>query len=75
MKNQSLVIVIVTMLFMHNYSHAETIDAFKGQIYEALKDNKNIGPHIPKIAKEQRNANLQILARPVFALKKQIKTR
>ncbi len=68
MKIQSLVITIVTMLLMSSSSYAETledalklpINAFKSQIYEALKDDKNLGPHIPRTEKEQQNEKLQI---------------
>ena len=37
-----------------------SINAFKGQIYEALKDNPNLGPHIPKTEKVQKHEKLQI---------------
>lgn len=63
-----LPIAIVTMLLMCSSSYAETvddalkhaIDAFKGQIYEALKDDPNLGPYKPKTEKDQRGENLQI---------------
>ena len=53
---------------MHSFSCAETIEdalklasqAYKDAIYEALKENKKLGPHIPKTAKEQRQEKLQI---------------
>jgi hypothetical protein len=53
---------------MCSSSYGETIDdalkfsinAFKGQIYEALKDDPNLGPHIPKTDKKQKNETLQI---------------
>ncbi|QUN06821.1 hypothetical protein KDN34_05050 [Shewanella yunxiaonensis] len=68
MKVQSLVIAIIPMLSMYSSSYANTIDdalklpinAFKDQIYKALKDDKKLGSHIPKTAKEQQREKLQI---------------
>lgn len=68
MKIKSRAVLIVTMQLMCSSSYAETIDdalkfsinAFKDQIFEGLKGNKNLEPHIPKTAKKQKNEKLQI---------------
>lgn len=68
MKNQSLVITTVITLLMHSFSYAEIIEdalqsaskSYKDAIYEALKEDKKLGPHIPKTVKEQRQEKLQI---------------
>jgi len=68
MKTQYQVVSILTMMLINGYSHALTIDgalkvsvdAFKGEIYKALKGDKNIAPHIPKTAKDHKSEKLQI---------------
>ena len=68
MKTQSLIIAIVSMLFMCTSSYAGTIDdglkffvdVFKGQINESLKDTNYLGPHISKTEKDPDNEKLQI---------------
>ena len=68
MKIHSLVIAIVSMQLMCCSSYADTIDdalkysinSFKDRIYEALKGDKKLGPHIPKTSKEQQNEKLKI---------------
>jgi hypothetical protein len=68
MKNQSLVITTVITLLMHSFSYADILEdslklsskAYKDVIYEALKEDKKLGPHIPKTVKEQRQEKLKI---------------
>jgi hypothetical protein len=68
MKNKSLVITTVITLLMYSFSYAGTIEdalklasqSYKDAIYEALKENKNLGQHTPKTEKEQRQEKLQI---------------
>ena len=68
MKIHQLVITSVITLLMCSYSYAEPIEyalkfaikAYKDQIYGALKEDENLGPHLPKTEKYQKKEKLQI---------------
>lgn len=68
MKIHPLVITSAITLLMYSYSYADPIEdalqfpikAYKNLIYEALKEDKNLGPHLPKTVKNQKQEKLQI---------------
>ena len=68
MKIHPLVITSAITLLMNSSSYAGPIEdalqfpinAYKNLIYEALKEDKNLSPHLPKTVKNQKQEKLQI---------------